>query len=104
MPTNLQSDGPRRPVTIDPATGIKSFDTRAAKASEKIAGKGYSIVAEASLRALPEPPADAVFDEAEKARYRADKEARRGAADYVTMDGELRPLSERRVLGAAGRA
>ncbi len=31
-------------VRIDPETGLKVFNTRAAKASEKIAGKGYSVV------------------------------------------------------------
>ena len=31
-------------IQVDPVTGLKIFDTRAAKATDKIAGKGYSIV------------------------------------------------------------
>ena len=31
-------------IRIDETTGLKVFDTRAAKASERIAGKGYSTV------------------------------------------------------------
>ena len=32
------------PIKIDQATGLKIFDTRAVKATEKIAGKGYSEI------------------------------------------------------------
>ncbi len=74
---------------IDPATGLKVFDTRAAKATERIAGKGYSIISDPSLKTLPELPAGAKFNAEEQARYRAYKEARRGAADYITMEGEF---------------
>ena len=35
--------GTRPAISIDPETGRKIFNTRAAKASEKIAGKGYSV-------------------------------------------------------------
>ena len=31
-------------IRTDPETGLKAFNTRAAKASEKIDGKGYSVV------------------------------------------------------------
>ena len=74
-------------VAIDPATGLKRFHTRAAKASDKISGKGYSVIADAALTTLPELPAGATFNAEEQARYRAFKEARRGAADYMPMDG-----------------
>ena len=77
------------PIHIDAATGRKTFNTRAAKASEKIAGKGYSAVTEEALRTLPPPPPGAVFNAEEQARYRENKEARRGAADYITMEGEF---------------
>ena len=40
-------------VRIDPETGLKVFNTRAAKASEKIAGKGYSVVTDQKLTELP---------------------------------------------------
>ncbi len=72
---------------IDPNSGLKVFDTRAAKATDRIAGKGYSIVADESLKTLPELPAGATFNAAEQAKYRAFKEARRGAADYMAMEG-----------------
>lgn len=76
-------------IQIDPATGLKVFDTRAAKATDRIAGKGYGIVSDPALKTLPELPAGATFDAQEQARYRAYKEARRGAADYMAMEGEF---------------
>ncbi len=76
-------------IRIDPETGRKVFATRAAKATDKIAGKGYSILTDESLTTLPPPPADAVFNAEEQAKYRAYKEARRGAADYMTIEGEF---------------
>ena len=45
------------PIRIDEATGLKLFNTRAAKATEKIAGKGYSPVSDESLKVLPAPMA-----------------------------------------------
>jgi cation diffusion facilitator CzcD-associated flavoprotein CzcO len=77
------------PIRFDDATGLKLFNTRAAKATEKIAGKGYSPVADAALKTLPPPPPGAVFNPEEQARYQAFKEARRGAADYIAMEGEF---------------
>jgi cation diffusion facilitator CzcD-associated flavoprotein CzcO len=76
-------------IRIDPATGHKLFDTRAAKATDRIAGKGYSIVEDEELKTLPEQPAGAAFNAREQARYREFKEARRGAADYMAMEGEF---------------
>ena len=37
------------PIRIDETTGLKVFNTRAAKATDKIAGKGYSTLSDASL-------------------------------------------------------
>ncbi|MEQ9124959.1 MAG: NAD(P)-binding protein [Alphaproteobacteria bacterium] len=74
-------------VRIDPATGLKAFATRAAKATDKIAGKGYSAIDDKDLKTLPPPPPGAVFDAEEQAKYREFKEARRGAADYMAMEG-----------------
>jgi cyclohexanone monooxygenase len=76
-------------IRIDPATGLKLFDTRAAKATERIAGKGYSVVTDAKLTSMPELPPGAVFNSEEQAKYRSFKEYRRGAADYIAMEGEF---------------
>jgi cyclohexanone monooxygenase len=70
-------------------TGLKIFNTRAAKANDKIAGKGYSAIDDQALKELPPPPPGAVFNAEEQAKYRAYKEARRGAADYMAMEGEF---------------
>jgi cyclohexanone monooxygenase len=76
-------------IRIDPNRGLKLFNTRAAKANASIAGKGYSVVTDAALTTLPELPAGATFNAEEQAKYRAFKEARRGAADYIPMEGEF---------------
>ena len=76
-------------IQTDAATGLKIFNTRAAKATEKIAGKGYSPIRDEALKTLPAPPPGAVFNAEEQAKYRAFKEARRGAADYIAMEGEF---------------
>ncbi|MCZ6889574.1 MAG: NAD(P)-binding protein, partial [Gammaproteobacteria bacterium] len=70
-------------------SGLKTFNTRAAKANGKISGKGYSIVTDESLTTLPPPPPGAVFNAEEQAKYRDFKESRRGAADYMAMEGEF---------------
>jgi cyclohexanone monooxygenase len=77
-------------IRIDPETGLKVFNTRAAKASEKITGKGYSVLSDQKLKELPEKPAGATFNAEEQAKYRAFKEARRGAANYIAMEGEFK--------------
>ena len=76
-------------IQIDPDTGLKIFNTRAAKATEKITGKGYSPVEDERLTTLPPPPAGATFNAEEQAKYRDYKEARRGSADYMAMEGEF---------------
>ena len=76
-------------IRIDPETGLKVFNTRAAKATDKIQGKGYSIVEDDALKTLPPPPPGAAFNAEEQARYRDFKEARRGAADYMAIEGEF---------------
>ncbi|HYZ21119.1 MAG TPA: NAD(P)/FAD-dependent oxidoreductase [Rhodopila sp.] len=76
-------------VRVDEASGLKLFHTRAAKATERIAGKGYSPVADVALKTLPPPPPGAVFNADEQAKYRQFKEARSGAADYIALEGEF---------------
>ena len=76
-------------IRIDPENGLKLFDTRAAKATDRIQGKGYSIISDEALTTLPELPPGATFNAQEQAKYREFKEARRGAADYMAMEGEF---------------
>ena len=77
----------RQPIVVDPASGRKLFNTRAAKSADRIEGRGYAIVEDETLKALPPSPAGARFDAEEQARYREFKESRRGAAQYVAMEG-----------------
>jgi cyclohexanone monooxygenase len=77
------------PIRIDDATGLKLFNTRAAKASDRIAGKGLSTVKDEALKTLPPPPPGAVFNAEEQAKYRQYKEARKGVADYVALEGDF---------------
>ena len=76
-------------IQIDPDTGLKIFNTRAAKATAKIEGKGYSVVEDEGLKILPPHPPGAVFNAEEQAKYQEFKEFRRGAADYMAMEGEF---------------
>ncbi|MFZ5931059.1 MAG: hypothetical protein ACOY15_07565, partial [Pseudomonadota bacterium] len=76
-------------IRIDPATGLKFFNTVAAKASDKIVGTGYSTISDDSLKVFPDAPPGAVFNAEEQAKYREFKEKRRGAADYIPMEGEF---------------
>jgi cyclohexanone monooxygenase len=76
-------------VQVDPETGHKKFNTRAGKASDKIQGKGYSVISDESLKTLPPELVGAVFSAAEQQKYRNFKEARVGAADYIALDGEF---------------
>ena len=76
-------------IQVDPDTGLKKFNTRAAKATEKISGKGYSVIDNSELTSLPEPPPGAVFNAEEQEKYRKFKEQRRGAADYMNLEGEF---------------
>jgi cyclohexanone monooxygenase len=88
-PNTQERDSMTLPIRTDPTTGLKSFNTRAAKASAHIQGKGYSTIDDAALKTLPAAPPGAVFNAAEQAKYRDFKESRRGAADYTSMDGEF---------------
>ncbi|MEL0093737.1 MAG: NAD(P)/FAD-dependent oxidoreductase, partial [Pseudomonadales bacterium] len=76
-------------IEIDSATGLKRFATRAAPAGVAIQGKGYATDIDEALRTLPPAPSGAVFNAEEQSKYRAFKEARRGAADYMRMEGEF---------------
>jgi cation diffusion facilitator CzcD-associated flavoprotein CzcO len=74
-------------VRIDPATGHKLFNTRAAKASARIVGKGYDVLDAPELVSMPEAKADVTFDAEAQAHQRAFIEARRGTDDYMQMEG-----------------
>jgi len=54
-----------------------------------VVGRGYSVTQDESLKTLPPQPPGAVFNAEEQAKYRANKEARRGAADYMAMEGKF---------------
>ena len=47
-------------VRVDSKSGLKVFNTRAAKASEKIMGQGYSAITDEALKTLPPAPAGAM--------------------------------------------
>ena len=79
---------PHAPIRVDPETGLKIFHTRAASALD-ISGQGYEVQESERLKELPPPPSGAVFNAEEQAKYREFKEARRGAADYMAMEGEF---------------
>jgi len=79
----------RKPIQINPATGEKIFDTRAEKASERIKGRGYEVVTDKSHLTLPEYNASIKWDDAAKAQMNKFKESRRGADNYVAMDGDF---------------
>lgn len=76
-------------IIIDPVTGVKQFNTRAALATERIAGQGYGVQSDERLKTLPPPPPGAAFNAEEQARYRDNKLARAGSADYMLMEGEF---------------
>ena len=58
-------------------------------ATDRIQGKGYSVIDDEALTTLPEAPPGAAFNAEEQAKYREFKEARRGAADYIGLEGEF---------------
>ena len=70
-------------ITVDAETGLKVFDTRAAVASDKIAGRGYSIVEDEALKTLPPPPAGAVFN-ADELQYLRTNPCSQRANCYTT--------------------
>jgi len=76
-------------IRIDPDTGLKIFNTRAASTIADVVGRGYSVTQDESLKTLPPQPPGAVFNAEEQAKYRTNKEARRGAADYMAMEGKF---------------
>ena len=81
-------------ISIDPVTGHKIFNTRAAPSPGRRPGnapgaRGYSIVDDESLTTLPPASPDARFDAEQQARYRTEKEARRGAAADMAIGGEF---------------
>ena len=74
-------------VRIDPATGQKLFNTRAAKASARIVGKGYDVLDAPELVSIPEARRDITFDAEAQAQQREFIESRRGTDDYMQMEG-----------------
>ena len=93
-------------IRLDPATGLKVFNTRAAPANDKIKGTGYAVTVDDALKVFPDAPPGAVFNAEEQAKYREFKEKRRGAANYMAMEGDfaryLDDVHSRRPRGARG--
>ena len=77
------------PISTDPASGLKRFNTRAHSIDKNIRGKGYGLVSDESLKSLPPSQTSAEFNADAQAKYRGYKEARRGAADYMAMEGDF---------------
>ena len=48
-------------ISIDPDTGMKIFNTRAASMMDDVVGRGYSVTADEALKTLPTQPPGAVF-------------------------------------------
>ena len=48
-------------ISIDPSTGRKIFNTRAASRMDDVVGRGYSVTEDESLKTLPSQPPGAVF-------------------------------------------
>ena len=82
------------PIQIDPDSGLKIFNTRASKSSNKITGKGYSIIHDETLTDLPPAPKGVVFNAEEQVKYQEFKEKRRGAANYMDMEGDFKKYLE----------
>ena len=76
-------------VRTDPETGLKVFNTRAAGTDAEVTCSGYAVVNDDGLKTLPPPPPGATFNADEQAKYRAFKEARRGAAEFRAMEGDF---------------
>ncbi|GAB1258553.1 NAD(P)/FAD-dependent oxidoreductase [Aurantivibrio plasticivorans] len=79
----------KSPISIDPNTGLKVFNTRASKPPSKMAYVGYGVVDNADYKTLPEASREKLFDEAAQAHYFDYKSSREGAADYVRAEGDL---------------
>ena len=96
MPSNGDAahGGRDLPISIDPATGRKVVrHPRRADRRRTRPSRGYAVVDDERLTTLPPQPPGAVFNAEEQARYREFKEARRGAADYMAMEGEFAATS-----------
>ena len=96
--------GMRPAISIDSDTGRKVFNTRAAKASEKIAGKGYSVTADEHLKELPPPPPGAVFNAGGAGQVPGLQRTTPGRGGLHGDGGRVQALPRRRVFGAADRA
>jgi hypothetical protein len=84
-------------IRTDEATGLKVFNTRAAKATDKIAAKGYSAIEDEALKTLPAPPPGAVFENRRNtARSRKPDEARPITSPWKASSPNTFKMSTRR--------
>ena len=112
LATRVSEDPVAAAIEIDPDTGVKSFNTRAAKATERIAGKGYSVVLDETLTALPEPryPADpAVLSQVTAAGFnqrrkmlRASLKGLHPAIEDLLVEAGIAPTARAEEIGLEG--
>ncbi len=76
-------------IRIDPGTGLKLFNTRAEKASDRIQGRGYKVIDEERFITMPAYKPDAAFDEIAKGKIRKFNDARRDTDNYMKMEGQF---------------
>lgn len=76
-------------IRTDPETGRKLFATRAESAHPDVTGSGLSVVSDPALTTMPAAAPEARFDDAQKERYRAERDSRLGAASYMPIEGDF---------------
>ena len=76
-------------IQIDPDTGLKRFNTRAAPASNRIQGRGYDVIREERYITMPAYRPEAAYDADAQADVRRFNDARRDTDNYMKMEGEF---------------
>ena len=77
------------PVRTDPESGLKLFNTRAEKSSDRVEGTGYGINQTEHWRTMPEFKKDLAYDDDAKGRVRNFNDSRRDTDNYMKMEGEF---------------
>ena len=77
------------PVRIDPVSGLKLFNTRAEKSSNRVAGTGYGVNQTERFRTMPAFKKDLAYDDDAKSQVRNFNDSRRDTDNYMKMEGEF---------------